>query len=161
MQNLHRSSGLPAALQAGLIFVLLLFAPLRAHGMLLPRDTCSGYAVQQPGPTAAYSQPQTPGDPRATALPSDEKPSRLARTALLIFLGSFALGYLGTVAAVFTYVFVAGFLTSLVLAVIILKKERNRRSRRIARLILLLGAGLILLGVLFAAVVLRFFPNTP
>ena len=81
-----------------------------------------------------------------------EKASKLARVALILFISSFVAGslpvpflaILGSVA----------FLTSIVLAFIVLFSEDNRKSKAIAKTILIVSAILVVLGLVFILAIL-------
>ena len=87
-----------------------------------------------------------------------EKPSKLARLALMLFIGSFAGGFLGQFSLAIAAIFGVGFIASIVLACIVLVRKDNPKSRKIARLILTIG-GIALVGTVILVVSLMHFLN--
>ncbi len=69
----------------------------------------------------------------------------MARLALGLFIGSFAIGWIP--AYIFAIVSGLAFLTSIILACLILFMEDNWRSRAIAKTILIIGGILIVISV--------------
>ena len=67
-----------------------------------------------------------------------EKASKMARFALGLFIVSYVVaGLLSTILPFFLYIALAGIATSLLLSAIVLAKEDNRKSRKIARTVLI------------------------
>jgi len=86
----------------------------------------------------------------------DEKASKLANIAKILFVSYFALAFLTQIAPFFAYLAGAAFITSIILAIIILFDEDNPKSRRIARLILIISGIMAALGVILVALLLSF-----
>ncbi len=89
---------------------------------------------------------------------ADEKASTMAKVALYLFLGAIALGLLNAAAAVSTAIISTivslAFLVSLILALIIVFSDENRKSKAIAKAILVVYGIMILITlVVFAAVI--------
>lgn len=83
-----------------------------------------------------------------------EKASKLANFAKICFLSYFGLVFLTQVAPFFAYLAGAAFIISIILAILILFDEDNPKSRRIARLILIIGGILTALGLILLALLL-------
>ncbi len=88
-----------------------------------------------------------------------EKASTLAKTALFLFLGGIALslvvnGLAVTSTPIIATIAILAWLTSLVLAMIVLSGDENRKSRAIAKAVLIAHAVIVLITlVLFVAVI--------
>ncbi len=80
-----------------------------------------------------------------------ERASPRALTALGLFIGSFLIWWL-PVGFFFVYVSALGFLISIILACLVLFVEENRKSRTIAKIILI-TAGVAILAVLAVVIV--------
>ncbi|MBL7807396.1 MAG: hypothetical protein JNN28_06270 [Saprospiraceae bacterium] len=79
---------------------------------------------------------------------SQEKPSKLARTALVVLVASYAsIAALGNFFLPLAYVGLAGVLVANILAIIVLGRKPNKKSRRYARGVLL-STGFIIATVL-------------
>lgn len=78
-----------------------------------------------------------------------EKASRMARIALILFLSCFALSLIGGLAgvAVISLLSSLAFVGSVVLAFIVLFSEDNRKSRAIAKTILIIAGVMLVLSV--------------
>lgn len=87
-----------------------------------------------------------------------EKASTMSKLALGLFLGSIALSYLISASTVYTPAISAilsiAFLASIVLSLIVLFSEENRKSKAIAKAILIISAVMIIIMLLIVAVVL-------
>ena len=78
----------------------------------------------------------------------DEKASRLANTALLLFPLSLILMAMASIVGFLVYVGLALLLTSNIISFVVLSTEENKKSRKIAKSILIATLALVLLGVL-------------
>ena len=86
-----------------------------------------------------------------------EKASKLANIAKILFVSYFALAFLAQVAPFFVYLAGVAFITSVILAILILFDEDNPKSRRIARLILIISGILAALGLILFALLISAF----
>ena len=89
-----------------------------------------------------------------------EKASKLARIALYLFIGGIGLSYIlsaFTTSAILSTLVSLALLASIVIALIVLFSDENRRSKAIAKAILIISAIGILLSVLFLYLLLVLF----
>lgn len=86
-----------------------------------------------------------------------EKASKFAKLAMTIFSVSLVLTVLGIFAPLFSVLGGIGFVASLVMAIYILIKEKNPKSRKLARTILIVSATLILLSLILALLLIGLF----
>ncbi|HLP95194.1 MAG TPA: hypothetical protein VK168_14220 [Saprospiraceae bacterium] len=79
---------------------------------------------------------------------SQEKPSKLARTAVVILVASYvSIAALGNFFLPLAYVGLAGVLVANILAIIVLGRKPNKKSRRYARGVLII-TGIMIAGIL-------------
>lgn len=77
-----------------------------------------------------------------------EPPSKLARTAVWMMVGSYVgISVFGSLFLPLAYLGLAGILAANVLAIIVLARKPNRKSRRLARIVLI-TTGIMVAGVL-------------
>lgn len=77
-----------------------------------------------------------------------DAPSKLAKTSLWMLLGSYVgIMVLGNIALPLAYIGLAGILAANVLAIVVLARKSNKKSKKYARLVLLI-TGLMMLSVL-------------
>lgn len=89
----------------------------------------------------------------------DETASKLAKIAVAVFAGSIALGVLSKFWEPLGFVALAGFLASNTMAIMILFMEKNKRSLRIARTILITSLVFILLSILLVIAIFLLFAS--
>ena len=80
-----------------------------------------------------------------------EVASITARVALWLLIASFFLGFLSLWATLLAY------LLSIALSIVVLTTERNKRSLKLARLVLILCGALLLLSILLFLYIIFFF----
>lgn len=90
-----------------------------------------------------------------------EKASTLAKTALFLFIGSIGLSLLSsaaaTTSAVISTLISLAMLASLVIALVVLFGDENRRSKAIAKAIVITWGVLVLLAMLFLVLIIAAF----
>ncbi len=87
----------------------------------------------------------------------DETASKLAKVALAIFAGSLVLSVLSNFWAPLGILSLIGFLGSNVMAILILVQEKNKKSLKIARTILITSLVFVLLAILLTILLLVLF----
>jgi len=87
---------------------------------------------------------------------SGEKPSKLARAALIIFGASVIVGAFSNALPVFSYLSLLGILASNIMAMLVLFGNENKNSRRMAKAILITTLVLLILAVLLYIALLLF-----
>ena len=87
---------------------------------------------------------------------SGEKPSKLARAALIIFAASIIVGAFSNALPVFGYLSLLGILASNIMAMIVLFGTENKNSRKIAKGILIATLVMLILAVLVTIALLLF-----
>jgi len=87
---------------------------------------------------------------------SGEKPSKLARAALIIFGASIIVGAFSNALPVFGYLSLMGILASNIMAMIVLFGTENKNSRKIAKGILIATLVMLILAVLVTIALLLF-----
>lgn len=92
-----------------------------------------------------------------------EKASKLARSTLIVLAASMAIpiifAYTGLASTAIALLALAGFVASIILSIIVLLKEDNPKSRKLARTTLIICGILTIGGLFLTAVLLHFFPN--
>ena len=89
---------------------------------------------------------------KKTAAVEDDKASPLARAALILFIGSFVLGFIPV--TFFSVVSSLAFLISVICAFIVLFSESNRKSKAIAKTVLIIAGILLVLSIAVILVIL-------
>lgn len=86
-----------------------------------------------------------------------EEASKFAKLAMTLFAVSLVLSVLSVFVPLFSVLGGIGFVASLVMAIYILIKEKNPKSRKLARTILIVSATLILLSLILALLLIGLF----
>lgn len=86
-----------------------------------------------------------------------EEASKFAKLAMTMFAVSLVLSVLSVFVPLFSVLGGIGFVASLVMAIYILVKEKNPKSRKLARTILIVSATLILLSLILALLLIGLF----
>ncbi|MBK8968925.1 MAG: hypothetical protein IPM36_20075 [Lewinellaceae bacterium] len=89
---------------------------------------------------------------KKAAAAEGDKASPLARASLILFIGSFVVGFIP--ATFFSIVSSLAFLLSVIFAFIVLFSEGNRKSKAIAKTVLIIAGIFVILSLAVIAVIL-------